>query len=234
MSEEALLQLADLDRVLDRLRAARAGLVERTRVEEIERHLRALSAELSAVEAARVPRAGALRAASAESERLRARATQVGARLAQSVNAREAESLHEELDQVTHALETAEDAELTALVEMEPLDEAIVTMKSRAQPLIEERAELLETIRDLEETLDEETTARSFEREALATTLEPSLRQRYERALQRVGGAGAARLVEGRCAGCHVALAPADLDERRRAPEGEWTDCPSCGRILLG
>ncbi|MBU6496391.1 MAG: hypothetical protein KGR42_08310 [Acidobacteria bacterium] len=229
---EDLLALADLDRLLDRLVAARAGLPERVRVEEIERHLRALSAEVSDVEAERAPHAARLRETHADSERLRTRLQQIDARLGASTNAREAESLHAERDHVTRSLDGAEDAELSTLVDLEPLDEALTTLKERARPLIEERAELLDTLRGLEESLDDEHRARVAERTELSRSLDPALLRRYERALARVGGAGAARLEEGRCGGCHVRLAPGDLEALTRSGD-EIGECPSCGRLLV-
>ncbi len=232
MSATELLELADLDRLLERLRAARRSLPERRRVEEIERELKEMSTQISEKEAQRVPYAARLRASSEEAERLRARLAHVEARLAQSTNAREAESLHDERVHVVSALEEADDAELAALIDLEPLDEAITEIKEKARPLIDERHTLLETLTGLEETLDEEYQSRLGEREGVANALEPGLLARYERALARVGGAGAARLEEGRCGGCHVSLAPADLDEVRRSTSS-WVECPSCGRILV-
>ena len=85
----------------------------------------------------------------------------------------------------------------------------------------------------LESSLDEEVAAQRLVRDAAASRVEGALRARYEAALTRAGGAGAAQVLEGRCDGCRIALSPLDLDRWRHAPEGEYPECPSCGRLLL-
>ncbi|MGH9019887.1 MAG: C4-type zinc ribbon domain-containing protein, partial [Acidimicrobiales bacterium] len=66
-----------------------------------------------------------------------------------------------------------------------------------------------------------------------ADAVPPALRGRYDDALARVGGSGAAQVDAGRCDGCRIALSPLDLDRWRVAPEGSFPPCPSCGRLLL-
>ncbi len=61
----------------------------------------------------------------------------------------------------------------------------------------------------------------------------PVLLDRYDKLRAHLGGTGAARLVDGRCTGCHLALSPRDLDDARRAPEDAVLSCEACGRILV-
>jgi predicted nucleic acid-binding Zn-ribbon protein len=70
-------------------------------------------------------------------------------------------------------------------------------------------------------------------RSAAAAAVPAGLLARYDKLRDHLGGTGAARLVDGRCTGCHLALSPWDLDDARRAPEDAVLACEACGRILV-
>jgi predicted nucleic acid-binding Zn-ribbon protein len=57
--------------------------------------------------------------------------------------------------------------------------------------------------------------------------------ERYERLRTRLGGIAVARLEGTRCGGCHLDLSTAERDEVRTVPEGQFADCPQCGRLLV-
>ncbi len=233
MSSEDLRALMEADRWLERLAGQRATLLERVELARLEGDLRERLGALRAAEAGLEPLSRAYDEASAESARLRERRDRLASRLEASRDARESAALAGELDQVREALGAAEDRELEALVEVEPAAEAAAALRREAQPLAARRAELVATVAALEVSLDEEIAAQRLAREAAASIVAPELRARYEAALARAGGAGAAPVVEGRCEGCRIALSPLELDRWRHAPEGAFPECPSCGRLLL-
>ncbi|HQU27045.1 MAG TPA: C4-type zinc ribbon domain-containing protein [Acidimicrobiales bacterium] len=233
MSSEDLRALMDADRWLERLAGQRATLLERVELARVEGDLRERLGALRTAEAALEPLARAYDEASAESSRLRERRDRLASRLEASRDARESAALAGELDQLRGALGMAEDRELEALVEVEPAAEAAATLRREAQPLAARRAELIAAVAALEASLDEEVAAQRLAREAAASKVEGALRARYEAALARAGGAGAAQVLEGRCDGCRLALSPLEFDRWRHAPAGEYPECPSCGRLLL-
>ena len=49
----------------------------------------------------------------------------------------------------------------------------------------------------------------------------------------KLGGVGAARLVNGRCTGCHLTLPATELDRIRREPPDALIRCDQCGRVLV-
>ena len=55
----------------------------------------------------------------------------------------------------------------------------------------------------------------------------------YERMRARLGGVALARLVQGRCDGCHVALSASEVDRIRREPPDARIECEHCGRLLV-
>ncbi len=233
MPSEDLRALMEADRWLERLAGQRATLLERVELARVEEDLRERLGALRAAEASLEPLTRAYDEASAESSRLRERRDRLASRLEASRDARESAALASELDQVREVLGAAEDRELEALVEVEPAAEAAAALRREAQPLAARRATLIATVAALEASLDEEIAAQRVAREAAASIVAPGLRARYEAALARAGGAGAAPVVEGRCEGCRIALSPLEFDRWRHAPEGTYPECPSCGRLLL-
>jgi hypothetical protein len=224
----------EADRWIERVRAQKTHLPELAELTTLEAELRALLGELRAAEAEFAPLAGARDAAAAESLRLRKRANDLdGALSSSTANARELSAMQGELTHVRQLLETAEDRELELLVELEPKEAAIEDIKHRAQPGVARRAELQASIKDLQVSLNEELSALAITREETASAVPAGVRSRYDAAMARGGGSGAAQVVEGRCDGCRIALAPLDYDRFKTLPEDTLMDCPECGRLLL-
>ena len=70
-------------------------------------------------------------------------------------------------------------------------------------------------------------------RAAAADGLPPAVVAEYDRLRARLGGIGAAPLVNGRCGGCHLSLSASELDALRRQPPDALLCCEQCGRILV-
>jgi predicted nucleic acid-binding Zn-ribbon protein len=224
----------EADRWIERVRAQKTHLPELAELTTLEAELRALLGELRATEAAIAPLASQRDVISAESLRLSKRVHDLDAALSSSTaNARELGALQGELTHVRQLLDTSEDRELELLVELEPKEAALEEIKHRAQPGVARRAELQSMIKDLQVSLDEELAALATTREETAHAVPADLRARYDAALARSGGSGAAQVVEGRCDGCRIALAPLDYDRFKSLPADTFMDCPECGRLLL-
>lgn len=224
----------EADRWIERVRAQKTHLPELAELTSLEAELRALLAELRAAEAAVAPMKSDYDAVSAESLRLRKRSNDLDGVLSSSTaNARELGALQTELTHVRALLGTSEDRELELLLELEPKEAEVDSIKRRAQPGVSRRAELQASIKDLQGSLNEEVTALEATREETARAVPTELRVRYDATAARVGGAGAAQVVDGRCDGCRIALAPLDYDRFKSLPEDTFMDCPECGRMLL-
>ena len=70
-------------------------------------------------------------------------------------------------------------------------------------------------------------------RDEAVAPLPAALVARYEELRAHLGGVAVARLVGGRCDGCHLALAQAALERIRTAPPDELVECEECGRLLV-
>ncbi len=230
---DALRALMEADRWIDRVTSQRSHLPEIAALASLEDELRGLLRELKAVEAILDPLRCDYDVVAEASARLRQRAGDLDAALTTSTNSRELTALQGELAQVRGRLAASEDKELELLVALEPLQGEVASIRARAQPGVERRAALRASIGELQASLDEELAALREARADCAAAVPLALLARYDAALARVGTSGAAQVVDGRCDGCRIALAPLDLDRWKAVAPGAFVDCPECGRLLL-
>jgi predicted nucleic acid-binding Zn-ribbon protein len=231
---EALRALMEADRWIERVRAQRDHLPESVELAELERRLRELLADLKSAESVLAPLAARSDETSTESERLRLRARDLDLALsASTASARELTAIQGELTHVRERLSASEDRELELLEELEPAQARVDEIKALAQPGVKRRAELIETIRELRASLDEEVVSLTSDRVERARAVAPALLARYDGAFARVGTSGASQVIEERCDGCRLRLSPLDYDHFKALPADTFMDCPECGRILL-
>lgn len=235
MSEtEALRELMQADRWIDRVLAQRSHLPEMAELATLEDELRALVKALQEAQARQAPVRTAYEDAKSEGERLSTRADDLARTLAASTaNVRELTALQNELDHVRELLARSEDRELELLLEVEPLDEVVAAIRSRAQPGAARRSELQATIVQLQASLDDELVSLREQRRERASVLSADLLARYDAAMVRAGSSGAAQVDAGRCDGCRIALSPLDVDRWKQVAAGSFMACPECGRLLL-
>jgi predicted nucleic acid-binding Zn-ribbon protein len=232
--EEKILALMQADRWIEKVRSQREHLVESAELTEVENELRTLASRLGAIETQRRPTKGSFDEAVDRAHTLRERRRELEGRLqSATVPARELTAMHQELEHLTKILNDAEDREVELLLELEPLDDAVQQVKGHAQPLAQRRADLKVAVEQLQSSLDDEVVHLRETRIQLASEVPGPLLAHYEAALARGGTSGAALLVDGRCDGCRIALAPLDRDRFRSMTSGKFFDCPECGRILL-
>lgn len=224
----------EADRWIERVSTHKTHLPELAELSALESELRAQLKALNEAQATLEPVRRAYEETQREGERLRTRAKSLDATLGSSTaNARELAALQHELQHVRELLERNDDLELDYLVTVEPLDEAVATVKAAAQPAVARRSELQAVIADLQSSLDDELAALRAQRVERAAALTTELLTRYEAAYARVGTSGAAQVVSGHCDGCRIALSPLDLDRWKAQPAGAFMTCPECGRLLL-
>jgi predicted nucleic acid-binding Zn-ribbon protein len=226
--------LMEADRWIDRVRSQRSHLPEMVELATVEEELRALLKALNEAQAARAPVRTAYVDAQREAGRFAARAGEIENSLAVSTaNARELSALQHELEHLRALQGRSEDRELEYLLAVEPLDEVVESIKTRAQPLVERRTYLQTAITALQSTLDEEAATLRDDRAVRAKALSPELLARYNSSFVRLGTSGAAQVDAGRCDGCRIALSPLDLDRWKGVSAGTFMNCPECGRLLL-
>ena len=231
---EALGALLDADRWIERVSFQRNHLAEADELEAVESVLRAEAAALRDAQAAAAPARVAYEEASERADRLQRRRRELETALAVSTaSSRDLTAMQHELASVIVQSERDDEVALGMLVEVEERDAAIEALREVARANAARRESLRVTVDELRATLDDEIAVLRATRATHASAVSGPLLDRYERARARAGTSGASRVVEGRCDGCRIALAPLDADRVRALADDEFMECPSCGRLLL-
>jgi predicted nucleic acid-binding Zn-ribbon protein len=228
-----LLAVQDLDTAISQLRHQRDHLPERAAAAAVQARVDAEHTALAEVARRRRALADAQEQLERTIRDLDARYADLAAKLPRTMVVREAEALLAEQRAVGTRRSGVEDEELALLEE----DEALDTDEQRHRT---ELAEAEEALADAQATLEAAEAVLHGEEEELqrrrAEAVEPvpaELLARYEQLRPRFGGVAVARLVGGRCDGCHLALAQTALERIRSAPPDALVECEECGRLLV-
>lgn len=145
-----------------------------------------------------------------------------------------------ELEQIQHELISLakrraelEEIELEVMMRVDALDQRIASLSSERDSLGKEIEELHANKEAEVQELNRAQEQTSSERASLAGTLNPELLDLYEKIRNSSDGIGAARLHNGQCEGCHLALNAADLTRIKALPDDEVVRCEECRRILI-
>jgi len=224
----------EADRWVERVIAQRGHLPEMAELATIEDELRALVASLKEAQNTQAPVQKKYTELQSDADKLRKRAQDIQSKLDSSTaNARELGALQTEIEHVRDLLSKAEDLEMDAFLELEPLDQVISDIKAAAQPKMDRRGVLQAQITELQATLDEEIASLRISRGERAKDVPEAILKTYEAAHLRVGISGAAQVENGRCDGCRIELSPLDFDRWKAQAEDTFMACPECGRLLL-
>lgn len=233
--QEALLLVQASDTSADQVRHRRSHLEERAAVAEAE--AAAVAAKRAAEEGAQ--RLAVLAARQAELEgqltttETRADAVEARLRSGESTAARDIVRWGEEVAHLRERATVLEDQAFEALVEREAAEAEAAAAADRLAEAVALVRSHRGALAQAEQAVDVELARVAAERAARAGAVPAELLARYDRLRAHLGGTGAARLEDGRCGGCHLALSPRDLDDARRAPAEEVLTCDACGRILV-
>jgi predicted nucleic acid-binding Zn-ribbon protein len=233
--QESLLLVQAADTTSDQLRHRRSVLPERHQVAAAEAEAVAAKHAHDARKA-EVDRLGARQnELEAQLGRTEAQAAAVEKRLrsGESTAARDIVRWGEEIDHLKERAAALEDEAFGVLVEREEAETELAGLADRLGGAVGEVRRLRGELATAEAAVDEELARVHAEREAAAGSVPPDLLARYDKLRAHLGGIGAARLENGQCTGCHLALSPRDLDDARRAPDDAVLSCEACGRILV-
>lgn len=234
MSElDQLIVVQDHDTRADQLRHRRASLPERAALAAIERVLAGLASE-AATSAAERDRLEAEQAR-LEDELAAAdrKSVELGRRLAHTSVPREAEAFQAELKGLGTQRGGLEDQVLALMEAIEPL-EARLSVIAGERDELDRRADVARAeLGAAEAVVDAELAEVAAARAESAAAVSPALLTRYERQRERLGGVAVARLENGHCTGCHLALSRREIDRIRAEPPDALAECEHCGRLLV-
>lgn len=233
--QEALLLVQADDTAADQLRHRRSHLPERAAVAAAEAEAVAAKREHDGLAARVADLAARQFKLEAELSSTEARAGAVEARLrsGESTAARDIVRWGEEVEHLRERASAIEDQAFEVLVEREAAEAELTVVSARLAAAVGAVRRHRGGLAAAEEAVDTELAALEAARAAHAAAVPDELLRRYDRIRAHLGGIGAARLEDGRCTGCHLALSPRDLDDARRAPPGAVLACEACGRILV-
>lgn len=232
---EALLAVQDLDTHLDQLRHRRATLPERAELAAAESEADRIDRQLVDARAARdevAGRQGVLEADLAQSEQ---RAETVSRRMysGEVAASRDLSAMAADVEHQRARASDLEDQILALLEEREPLDGAVDALETERSAVAARIAAAEEALAGAEAVVDAEIADTDKRRTEASVSVPPDLLATYDRLRTRLQGVGAARLVGGRCDGCHLSLPATEVDRIRHLPDDALITCDQCGRILV-
>jgi len=232
---EALLALQDADSAVDRLRHRRARLAARTVLAELEARLAGKAAEAAAIDEARRAHEARLAELASEVEELVSRTARLDdhLRAGEAASFRDEEALAAEMGSLGNRRGELDDEQLVVMEAIEELEGELSRLASERSAIGSEIASVRLAIGAAETEIDTEIATIAIGRADAAARVPDGLLDEYERLRDRLDGVGVARLVNGSCDGCHLAVSASELDHLRHAGPDEIVRCAQCGRILV-
>lgn len=142
-------------------------------------------------------------------------------------------AIQEEMAALVGRRTTIEDEELAIMEQLEAVDSELSALDGQLSVIDRNResahTELGEALADINLEIERITDERS----AAAEPANPELLARYEELREQFDGVAVARLVNGACDGCHIAVSAVAADQMARMDENAVVTCEECGRLLV-
>ena len=232
---EDLLVVQEHDSAADRLRHRRETLPEQARLSEVEQAIAALEASAADVGERRDDVVRRQQRHEDELASVEGKIGEVDRRLYSGAVAapRELQALQADVASLKRHRSDIEDRVLEAMQDREPLDSEVAKLQAERVTLENEAEQLRQAIAAQTQEIDADLATELEARAAAAAGVPEDLLSQYEGLRTKQGGIGAARLVNGRCTGCHLTLPATELDRIRREAPDTVVLCDQCGRILV-
>jgi predicted nucleic acid-binding Zn-ribbon protein len=232
---EALLALQDLDTHIDQEVHRKAHLPERAELAELDRVIGQARAARSSVLVTLGEVSSRQEVAERELKATEDRVVQVNRRLyGGTVTAsRELQAMADDVDGLKKRASELEDKVLALMEEREPFDSELASLDNRLAELKGRQADVQEKLSAAEAEVDAALAGLTAQQPGLTDAVPKQLLVTYDRLRSRLGGVAVARLVGGRCDGCHLSLPAMELDRIRHQTASSLEMCEQCGRILV-
>ncbi|MGC8627891.1 MAG: zinc ribbon domain-containing protein [Acidimicrobiales bacterium] len=232
---EALLALQDVDTRIDQEKHRRATLAERAELSDVEEVIAQKLAQKSSLVSQRDEVAARQAEAESELQATEARMAQVHSKLysGQVTATRELQAMAADEELLRKRVSELEDRALMFMEERGPLDAQVASLDAELAELQTRRAGAARALQAAEREVDTVLAELEGQRAGAKAAVPPKLLATYERLRDRLGGVAVARLVGGRCDGCHLSLPSMELDRIRHQAPGSLVFCEQCGRILV-
>ncbi len=146
---------------------------------------------------------------------------------------RELLTLQEEVNGLRTRCSEMESDALELMEAIEEIEAEVVGLETNLKAADGEVANAHQQLAEAEAVVQAEIEQENAARSTAATDISEAALTSYEGLRTRMGGVAVARLRNGTCEGCHLALSAMELDRLRHAPADEVCYCEECGRILV-
>jgi predicted nucleic acid-binding Zn-ribbon protein len=236
VDQSTLLRLLDLqneDTAIKRLIERRSSLPEAARLEETNRALAELEADLSIATKNNDEIGLEQKRFEGEIELLEAKRVKEEQRMfSGSVsNPKELAGLQAEVASLKKRQAGMEDQLLEVMEQKEGAQSTLDSLQTERNAKDAEAAELTQTVTRLTTDIGAELSIHQAERDAIAPELPLDLMALYDKLRDAKSGVGAAALQGGTCQGCHTKLPQKEYEAIRAA--GGLQRCENCRRILV-
>lgn len=238
---ELILEVQALDLSIDQLHHRAASHPLRQQLVAIDRELADHDAEVAEVEAGRHQVERDRKRLEDEVATIDARRREIDGRLygGEVTASKELLALQDEASSLLDRQTAIEDDELEL---MEQLEDAAGDLAKRAKQrqVAESRreaaqGELDDALAEIEVDVDQLREQRSAKLAGAEGTVAgwSELLETYQTLRPQYDGVPVARLVDGRCDGCHIQLSAVAVDQMARRPDDAVVTCEECGRLLV-
>lgn len=146
---------------------------------------------------------------------------------------KELEQMQHELISLNKRRSELEEIELEVMVRIDGIDDRIKSLSVELDQLKFKIAELdSQKTKELTEIADAASSANS-QRADISTKIAAEVIELYEKIKKSGDGIGAARLIEGKCDGCHLSINAVEISKIKETPIDEIVRCEECRRILV-
>ncbi|MFV0534765.1 MAG: zinc ribbon domain-containing protein [Cumulibacter sp.] len=229
-----LLDLADVDKNLNRLRHERGAVPQLTIIADADAQLAGTRADVIDTQTSRNDLGREMARLESDIDSVRARIERNQQRLDSGAvsSAKDVSALEHEMDTLARRQSTLEDQELELMERAEELD-AQLDEAGKARASVEEIRAGAVAERDAAWTeLDQQIRMTETQRSALADTFDAALLALYDKVRQS-GVPGTAVMTQRRCGACRIELAGSELAAVRAADPAEIIRCESCRSIMV-
>lgn len=229
-----LLELADVDKSLNRLRHERNAIPQLKTIEDADAQLAATRGEVIDAETARSDLGREMQRLESDIDSVRNRIERNQQRLDSGAvsHAKDVQALEHEMQTLHRRQSTLEDQELELMQRAEDLDNQLAEV-GKARSAVEEIRAGATIERDEKwAEIDQQISMTETQRSSIAGTIDADLVALYDK-IRATGVPGAALMTQRRCGGCRLELAGSELAAVRSAAPDDVVRCESCRCIMV-
>jgi predicted nucleic acid-binding Zn-ribbon protein len=146
---------------------------------------------------------------------------------------KELEQMQHELASLNKRRSELEEIELEVMVRVDGIDDRIKSLSAERDQFKLKMAELdAQKTRELTDIAEAVSSANS-QRADISVKISTEVVELYEKIKKTGDGIGAARLIEGKCDGCHLSINAVELSKIKETAADEIVRCEECRRILV-